>query len=263
MFRRVAVPVDGSAAQRVHAIPIETEDEAVERARRGEVRAWDLVVRHHQETVFRVACLLNGDPVAAGDTTRTTFLRGYRALPELPPGTAIRPWLIGIASGIARSQRRSTDRWFERDTRPFPASGAAPLAADDPGWSLVASLPPDVRDELRSAFELLTWSERLAIAARYLVGATRSEAAKLIGIEPAGVERALEGALRHLRSAITDRILITLPPDRLGWLATMAIVGHFTAAPNVAPEVTDRLERDAITYPEQFGPSRRVASFGG
>jgi RNA polymerase sigma-70 factor (ECF subfamily) len=258
MFKRVAVPVEGSSTGRVHAFPIDTEDEAVDRARSGDVRAWDLVVRHHQETVFRVACLLNGDPFAAVETTQTTFLRGYRALPDLPPGTAIRPWLIGIASSIARAQRRSVDRWYERDTQPFPQG--ASLAATDPGWARVAALPPDIRDELRSGFEMLTWDERLAIAARYIARASRAEAAALLGIEPAGVERALSGALGHLHGVLEDPGLRVLPSDQLGWLATITIVGHFTAAPNVAPEVTDRLERDAITYPEQFGPKRRVAS---
>ena len=107
MVKRVAVPVGGSAGSVVHAIPVATEEDALLRARGGDVHAWDLIVRHHQHTVFRTVCLLNGDPLAAVETTRLTFLRGYRALPDLPPGTAIRPWLIGIAASIARSGRRS------------------------------------------------------------------------------------------------------------------------------------------------------------
>ena len=261
MPRRVAVPVARASSKPPQALPVETEDhEVIARARLGDVHAWDLVMRHHQEAVFRVVVLLAGDPVAAVEIAKTTFIRGFRALPELQRGTPIRPWLIGIASSLARAQRRAVERWYERDARRLETVGPRLTATPIPGWEQVASMHPDLRDQLRSAFELLTWDERIAIAARYLVGADRSEAAILLATEADRVERSLRAALDHLRSALADTSFAALPPDNLGWLVTVAIVGPFPWTPNVAPEVIDRLVRDAITYPEQFGPARRVAS---
>jgi DNA-directed RNA polymerase specialized sigma24 family protein len=259
MPKRVAVPVARSKAP--EPLPDGSEDEVVARGRLGDVRAWDLVVRHHQEIVFRVVLLLTGDPDASVDTAKTAFIRAYRALPELPLGTSIRPWLIGIASSVARAQRRAIERWYERDSRSSVVPVGARLTATRiPGWEQAASMHPDHRDQLRSAFELLTWDERTAIAARYLVGASRTEAATLLGTEQDEVEGPLRAALDHLRRALADTSFRSLPPDHLGWLVTVTIVGQFPWAPDIAPEVTDRLVRDAITYPEQFGPSRRVVS---
>ena len=44
---------------------------------------------------------------------------------------------------------------------------------------------------------------------------------------------------------------------------TATIVGLLPMVPNVAPEVAERLLRDAVTYPEHFGPARRMQSVGG
>ena len=101
--------------------PFETEDEVLERARQGDLRAWELVAGRHQETVFRVAYVLIDDAAEAAETTRSSFIRAYHALPELRHGTQIRPWLLGIAATRARAQRRALAIRHERDTRQLEA----------------------------------------------------------------------------------------------------------------------------------------------
>jgi RNA polymerase sigma-70 factor (ECF subfamily) len=239
-------------------------EDMVAHARRGDVRAWDVIVRRYQESVFRVALLLSGEPESAAQTTKATFIRAYRALPDLPSGTPMGPWLIGIATSIARTQRRTLDRWYDRDARRPQTPGEPLLHATPIPWQdRAAALHPDLRDEVRSAFEPLTWDERLAISTRYLLGLSRADAAMVLRMEPPAVERTLHVALEHLRGAIRDARLASLAADHLGWLVIATIVGQARWTPNVAPSVADRLVRDAITYPEQFGTSRRVASLGG
>ena len=243
----------------------QTDDDAIfEHARLGDVRAWDHIVRRDQEVVFRVVFMLTGDATSATEATRTTFMRAYRALPELPAGTVVRPWLLSIVAMVARAQRRFVDRPDEDEARalvlpPGPRLSASPVL----GWAQAAALHPDVRDELRAGFGLLTTEERLAIAARYLVELSRAEAAKLLMTDSEGVERVLMNTLAHLRSALSDPGLVALPADHLGWLVTAVIVGQMPSIPNVAPEVADRLARDAVTYPEQFGPASRVRTVSG
>ena len=104
---------------------------------------------------------------------------------------------------------------------------------------------------------------RLAIAARYLVGMGRPEAAKLLVTDADGVERTLQSALSHLHATLSDPGLASLPPDHLGWLVTATVVGQLPLIPDIAPEVADRLTRDAVTYPEQFGPASRLRTVNG
>jgi RNA polymerase sigma-70 factor (ECF subfamily) len=230
----------------------------------GDLRAWDLVVNRHQEVVFRVVFLLTGDAATATEATRATFMRAYRALPELPAGTPVRPWLLSTVAQVARAQRRFLDRPEEDESRALelPAGPRVP-ATPVIGWDQAAALHPDARDQIRAAFGRLTSDERLAIAARYLVGMTRSEAARMLSIEMDAVERALQGAMDHLRATLPDPRIASMPPDHLGWLTTATIVGQLPWLPNVAPDVMERLMRDAVTYPELFGPSRRMQSVEG
>jgi RNA polymerase sigma-70 factor (ECF subfamily) len=247
-----------------HPSPFDNEEAILAYARVGDVRAWDYVVRRHQEVVFRVVFMLTGDATSATEATRTTFMRAYRALPELPPGTPVRPWLLATVATVARAQRRFLDRPEEGDALSLEVPAGPHLTASPViGWAQAAALHPDLRDQLRAGFGLLTSEERLAIAARYLVGLNRAEAGTLLMTEPDAVERALQSALMHLRATLTDGHLTSLPPDHLGWLVTATIVGQVPVIPNVAPEVADRLARDAVTYPEHFGSARRMQSVGG
>jgi DNA-directed RNA polymerase specialized sigma24 family protein len=240
--------------------PSPTDDEAIiELARLGDVRAWDQIVRRDQEIVFRVVFMLTGDATSSTEATRTTFMRAYRALPELPPGTPVRPWLLSIVATVARAQRRFLDRPDEDEARALELPAGRRLSASPVlGWAQAAALYPDVRDELRAGFGLLTTEERLAIAARYLIDLSRAQAAKLLMTDADGVERMLQATLAHLRSTLSDPGLAAMPADHLGWLVTAVIVGQLPMIPNVAPEVADRLARDAVTYPEQFGPASRM-----
>jgi RNA polymerase sigma-70 factor (ECF subfamily) len=244
--------------------PFDTEEAVLAHARSGDVHAWDLIVRRHQEVVFRVVFMLNGDANAATDATRATFMRAYRALPEVPEGTALRPWLLTTVAQVARAQRRFLDRPEEDEARALelPAGQRMP-ATPVPGWDQAAALHPSTREQLRAGFALMGADERLAIAARYLVGLNRAEAAMLLATDSAAVEKALQSALQHLRSTQPDPRIAMLPPDHLGWLVTATIVGQLPMIPNVAPEVAERLLRDAVTYPELFGAARRMQSVAG
>jgi RNA polymerase sigma-70 factor (ECF subfamily) len=246
------------------APPSDDIEPIVARARIGDIRAWDLIVRRHQEVVFRVVFMLTNDATAATDATRSTFMRAYPALPDLPAGTPILPWLLSTVAQVARAQRRFLDRADEDESRglelpPGPRKPATPVI----GLAQAAALHPDLRDQLRAGFGLLTAEERLAIAARYLVGLNRADAAKLLNTEQAMVERSLQSALRHLRSTQSDPAILSLPSDHLGWLSTATIVGQLRAIPDVAPEVAERLIRDAVTYPEQLGSARRMQVVAG
>ena len=63
--------------------PGEPADAAlIEAARRGDLHAWERLVRRYQESVYRVAWLVVRDSDLAQAATRSTFVRAYRALPS-------------------------------------------------------------------------------------------------------------------------------------------------------------------------------------
>ena len=107
----------------------------VEAARRGDLYAWERLVRRYQEPVYRIAWLVVRDSELAENATQSTFVRAFRALPSMDDDIGLLPWLIRIAAGESRQQRREssrptpTDRPVEREAAPqLPASPIPGLA---------------------------------------------------------------------------------------------------------------------------------------
>jgi RNA polymerase sigma-70 factor, ECF subfamily len=54
---------------------------------------------------------LLGDATLATDATQETFIRAFRKVSELPPGTRLAPWVFGIARHVSLELRRARGRF--------------------------------------------------------------------------------------------------------------------------------------------------------
>src|SRR5215211_4293920 len=86
------------------------EAELVERARRGDLEAWETLVRTYQGIAFRTAYLLAGNAADAEEAAQDGFVKAHRALGRFRRGAALKPWLLRIVANEARNRRRSAAR---------------------------------------------------------------------------------------------------------------------------------------------------------
>lgn len=168
-----------------------SEAELIGRARDGEGSAWEILVRKHQESVFRLAYLLLGDPDEAEDVAQETFIRTYRYLNRYDANRQMRPWLMRIASNLARNRKRSLVRYWralERAARQRPAP--------DPGMN-----SDDVR-ELWQAIRRLKHADQHVIYLRYFLEVSEVEMASILDVPRGTVKSRLHRALGRLREVI-------------------------------------------------------------
>ena len=86
------------------------EAEFVERARNGDVGAFEALVRAHQEVAFRSAWIVSGGADDSEDAAQEAFVKAFAALPRFRSGAPFRPWLLTIVANEARNRRRSAGR---------------------------------------------------------------------------------------------------------------------------------------------------------
>jgi RNA polymerase sigma-70 factor (ECF subfamily) len=232
----------------------------VDAAGRGDLLAWERLVRRYQESVYRVAYLIVRESELAEGATLSAFVRGYRALPSYDQDLGLLPWFIRITAGEARQQRResgrptSSSRPVERSDGPQVPS--SPIA----GMAGVAGLTTPEQEVITSAFDRLAEDDRLVIAARYLMGLDMTDAANALSIASGLVEGNLQTAVTHLRTRMTDAPAVESRPgsltgltdDRLATVAVSLALSELRWTPDLAPAVLDRISRDAVAYPEQF-----------
>ena len=171
------------------------EAELVGRARRGELDAYEEIVRLHQTIAFRTAWVITRSAADAEEAAQDGFLKAHAALARFREGAPFRPWLLAIVANEARNRIRSARRREQlvlrvaEERRP---DGAVPSPE-------AALLDSERRDELLAAIERLPEPAREAIACRYLLELTEEETAAALDCPRGTVKSRLSRALDRLR----------------------------------------------------------------
>jgi RNA polymerase sigma factor (sigma-70 family) len=178
----------------------QAESELVERARRGDDRAYEELVRAHQGIAFRTAYLVTGSAAEAEDAAQEGFVKAFRALGRFRPGAPFRPWLLQIVANEARNRRRSAARRAGlalRAAAEDPSGGAAP----SPEGALLAT---EESAALLGAVNGLREEHRLVIACRYFLDLSEEETAAALGWRRGTVKSRLSRALDSLRERLGE-----------------------------------------------------------
>jgi RNA polymerase sigma-70 factor, ECF subfamily len=181
--------------------PLE-ETELVERARRGDLRAWETIVRTHQGIAFRTAYVLAGNAADAEEAAQDGFVKAYRALGRFHRGAPFRPWLLRIVANEARNRRRSAAR-RERLSLRAAAEARPGDAVPSPEAALFAR---ESQEQLLAAIERLSEDHRDAIVCRYVLDLSEDETAAALGVRRGTVKSRLSRALERLREELEGEL---------------------------------------------------------
>src|SRR5712672_2503786 len=81
----------------------EVDQQLVERAQRGDKRAYELLVMKYQRKLARLLSRWVRDPAEVEDVTQEAFIKAYRALPSFRGESAFYTWLYRIAINTAKN----------------------------------------------------------------------------------------------------------------------------------------------------------------
>ena len=177
------------------------ESVLVERARRGDVHAYEQIVQANQSIAFRTAYLVTGNAADAEEAAQDAFVKAYRALGRFRAGAPFRPWLLQIVANEARNRRRSAGRRTGLELR-VAAEAPSGDAAPSPEGAL---LDAEERAALLAAVNELREEDRLVIACRYFLDLSEAETAAALGVRAGTVKSRLSRALERLRPALEAR----------------------------------------------------------
>ena len=174
--------------------PLE-ETELVERAKRGDVDAYEELVHRHQAIAFRTAYVIARLAPDAEEAAQDAFVKAYRALGRFRSGAPFRPWLLRIVANEARNRRRAGGR-EQRLALRAAAEGPSGDAAPSPE---AAVLRGEGRAALLAAVERLPEEQRLAVVCRYFLDLSEEETAVTLGCRRGTVKSRLARGLERLR----------------------------------------------------------------
>lgn len=159
-------------------------DAVVEKARAGDLVAWNLLYRMHYASVLRHLSALVGRRDVAEDLAQDTFARAMVAIEGYSGRSEFSSWLHGVALNVARNHWRANER---------AARGSAQLELLEACRDLRAGqLDEEHQAKLRvkilfRVLDELSASLREAFVLRYVEGRSAAETAERLGVEPGAV----------------------------------------------------------------------------
>lgn len=181
----------------------------VERVKRGDVRAFELLVVKYQRRIERLIGRMVRDVDLVPDIAQETFIRAYRALPQFRGDSAFYTWLYRIAVNTAKKALVELKRdplvtesaRASRDDDEEPSRTENELSDGETPDAVLAS--KQVAATVNAAIEALSDDLRQAITLREIEGLSYEEIAELmncpIGTVRSRIFRAREAIALRLR----------------------------------------------------------------
>ncbi|WP_294003765.1 RNA polymerase sigma factor [Streptomyces sp.] len=178
------------------------------RVRNGDPDAFAALFDECARAVYNHAFRLTADWSLAEDVMSTTFMEAWRRRASVEAaGGSLRPWLLGIATNVARSHHRSNRR-YRKAASAAAAANAAGEQIDDHAEETAGRV--DDRRRLNAtlaALSLLKRPEREVLTLCLYEGMGYAEAARALGIPVGTVRSRLSRARTRLRKLADAQLL--------------------------------------------------------
>jgi len=181
----------------------DTDQQLVQRAQRGDLRAFDLLVLKYQGRIAALISRYVSDAGEVEDVTQEAFIKAYRALGKFRGDSAFYTWLYRIAANaaknhlVAKGRRPGADATIE-DAEGFDEGGLLSEIASPEALAMGSELA----EVVESALNALPDELKAALMLREFDGLSYDDIADVLGC-PVGTVRS---RIFRAREAIDQRV---------------------------------------------------------
>ena len=177
-----------------------SERDLVERAKRGDLDAYELLLRESQAQANRTAYLILRQKEEAEDAIQEAFVRAWDRLDTFDANRRFRPWLIMIVANEARDRLRRRHH-LERLQLRAAADSARQSSHPAPERDVV------VREQMQDLLDTMARmdpTDQQILTYRYFLDLPTNEIADLINLPHGTVRSRISRARQRLRETLTE-----------------------------------------------------------
>jgi len=191
--------------------PVE-EKVLVDRARRGDLRSYDELVKRYQERIYATIYHMTSNHEDANDLAQESFVKAFQALKSFKGGSSFYTWLYRIAVNktINFLKQRKNRQHMSLNDLDFNAEHDPDLVAliSDKTPRRAAGLT-ELQEKLNAALLKLSDSHRMAVVLHDVQGLSHEEIAKIMRCNIGTVRSRLFYARQQLQALLADYVKVT------------------------------------------------------
>ena len=181
----------------------------VDRARHGDLKAYDELVRRYQERIYATIYHMTSNHEDANDLAQESFVKAFQALKSFKGGSSFYTWLYRIAVNktINFLKQRKNRQHMSLNDLDFNAEHNPDLVA------LISDKTPrrdagltELQEKLNAALLKLSESHRLAVVLHDVQGLSHEEIAKIMHCNIGTVRSRLFYARQQLQALLADYV---------------------------------------------------------
>lgn len=185
-----------------------TEQELVERAKKGEEAAFEVLVTDNEKRIYNLCRRLTGNPEDAAELTQEAFLNAWRGLGRFQGESSFSTWLYRLATNacidfLRREKRRQN---LSMTVSLDDEEEARQVELPDERYTPEAELErAETRRAVAAGLEKLTPEHRQVLVMREINGLSYAEIGSVLGLEEGTVKSRIARARNALRKVLTER----------------------------------------------------------
>jgi RNA polymerase sigma-70 factor (ECF subfamily) len=182
------------------------DDELVRRIRGGEYALFEIVMRRHNQQLYRAArAIMKGD-AEVEDILQAAYLNAFSHLDQFESRARLSTWLTRIVIHEAYARRRQQQRQESLASRVADEGPAAPVGSRVFGGPEHQAYASELNRVIEGAVDELPETYRLVFMLRDVEGMSTAEAGEVLGLGDEAVKTRLHRARAMLRRAVATRI---------------------------------------------------------
>ncbi len=179
----------------------------VKRARQGDLRAYDELVRRYQERIYATIYHMTANHEDANDLAQEAFIKAFHALKSFKGGSSFYTWVYRIAVNktINFLKQRKNKAQMSLDDLDLNAEHDPDMVA------LVSEKTPrreislsELQEKLNAALQKLSESHRMVVTLHDVQGLSHEEIARIMDCNIGTVRSRLFYARQQLQSYLSD-----------------------------------------------------------
>src|SRR2546426_12485455 len=206
LSRKAPKPLGEAHAEPPPPAPL-PETELGKRARRGDLAAYDDLVRRYQERIYATIYHMTSNHEDANDLAQEAFIKGFHALKSFKGGSSFYTWVYRIAVNktINFLKQRKNKAQMSLDDLDFNAEHDPDLVA------LISEKTPrreihltELQEKLNAAMQRLSEPHRLVVTLHDVQGLSHEEIAKIMDCNIGTVRSRLFYARQQMQAYLSD-----------------------------------------------------------